>query len=207
MRPVDERTEPTDFELMGRIAVGDADAFDALFLRHRGAVYGFTLRMVSGDVSLAEDLTQECFLRVWRTRPGFRAGMAAVRTYLLTIARHLCLDERKRRQITTVPLCLEDTEASHPPVCAAQAVGASWSGSGPERTLLIRELAAMLEAAIRGLPAEQREAVLLRDVEGLSYLEIACITESPLGTVKSRLNAGRGRLRSVLLEYLEERSR
>src|SRR5437868_14474084 len=85
-----------DEQLMQRIARNDTTAFDLLFQRHRRAVFSFTVRMV-GDAPAAEDLTQECFLRVWRARERYQPT-AAFRTWLFTIARRLALDELKRRQ-------------------------------------------------------------------------------------------------------------
>src|SRR5262249_49035414 len=88
--------ELPDESLMRRIARDDAAAFDALFLRHQRAVFSYTFRMV-GDGAAAEDLTQECFLRVGRARQRYEPA-AAFRTWLFTIARRLALDELKRRQ-------------------------------------------------------------------------------------------------------------
>src|ERR1051326_8407279 len=91
---------PSDAALMRRLACDEVAAFDALFARHRRAVFNYTLRVL-GDVGAAEDLTQECFLRVWRARRHYQPT-AAFRTWLFTIARRLALDALKRRQPATV---------------------------------------------------------------------------------------------------------
>jgi RNA polymerase sigma-70 factor (ECF subfamily) len=194
-----------DYTLLERTAAGDFDAFDILFARHRQAVFGFTLRMLGGDVAMAEDLTQECFLRLWRSRESYRRGPAAVRTYLFTIVRNLCLDERKRKRVRVTPASGTACDA------ASDATTHDWERrlpgpSEPERSVLVRELGAMLEDAIRRLPEDLREVVLLREIEALSYDEIARVTGCPLGTVKSRLNVARSRLRIAVIDYLEESS-
>src|SRR5438128_1220015 len=97
-----------DETLMQRIARNDTMAFDILFQRHRRAVFSYTFRMI-GDGPAAEDLTQECFLRVWRARQRYQPA-AAFRTWLLTIARRLALDELKRRE-------------AHPTVLATDTAG------------------------------------------------------------------------------------
>lgn len=191
----------TDGSLMQRIARDDTGAFDALFLRHRRAVFSFTLRML-GDSAAAEDLTQECFLRVWRARQRYEPT-AAFRTWLFTIARRLALDELKRRQTHGTMLAAEmaaEEGQSEPMERVPQTVEPN-----PQEIVMARELGRVVEAALRHLPPEYREAVVLRTIEGLSYDEMAQAMECPIGTVKSRLNAGRKRLKEVALEWLGEK--
>src|SRR5262245_24249508 len=95
-----------DEDLMRRVAIrDDTDAFDALFVRHRGSVYAFALRLLGpGCATHAEDVTQEAFLRLWRARRAYRFDAAAsLRTYLLTITRRLVLDVHKRRGVSDLP--------------------------------------------------------------------------------------------------------
>lgn len=189
-----------DESLMQRVAGNDALAFDALFQRHRCAVFSFTFRMV-GDGPAAEDLTQECFLRVWRARERYQPT-AAFRTWLFTIARRLALDELKRRQ--NHPTLLEvDTEADGS-TAAIEAV-AGGEGANPQEIVEARELTRVMDRVLRALPKELREAAVLRDVEGMSYEEIAGVLGCPMGTVKSRLNAARKRLQAAAREWLEEK--
>jgi RNA polymerase sigma-70 factor (ECF subfamily) len=191
----------SDEILMQRIARNDTAAFDLLFQRHRRAVFSYTWRMV-GDGPAAEDLTQECFLRVWRARERYQPT-AQFRTWLFTIARRLALDEIKRRQThpTVLAADIADDEDSTGTVESAAGV----EGMNPQEIVMARELGRALDQALRDLPEEYREAALLRDVEGLSYEEIAGVLGCPLGTVKSRLNAARKRLQTVALEWMGEK--
>ena len=192
--------ELPDESLMQRIARDDTAAFDALFRRYRRAIFSFSYRMV-GDGAAAEDLTQECFLRVWRARQRYEPT-AAFRTWLFTIARRVALDELKRRQAHPTLLDAEtaDDEGS---TGAVEALGADLAN--PQEIVLARELARTLDRTLRALPEEFREAAILRDVERMSYEEIAGILGCPLGTVKSRINTARKRLQAVAREWLEEK--
>lgn len=179
-----------DERLMARMAQNDVPAFDALFGRHRQAVFGFARRM-TGEETAAEDIAQETFLRLWRARHVYRpAAGATLRTYLLTITRRLVLDHARRRPPWACPAEAPSEQSSE---CA-----------NPPNVLAARELAERLEAALTALPAELREVALLRDAQGMRYDEIARITGCPLGTVKSRLNAARLRLRATVRAYLDE---
>ena len=174
-----------DAAQMRRAARGDAAAFDALLGRHEGAVFHYLLRLIA-DRDLAEDLAQECWLRVWRARHSYRPT-AAFRTWLFTVARRLVLDHAKAPHLPTVPL--EDMLPD---------------GSSPCSEVITGALEQAIGEALARLPPEQREAVVLRDMEGLPYADIARITGCPLGTVKSRINAGRARLQEVARAWLTE---
>jgi RNA polymerase sigma-70 factor, ECF subfamily len=190
-----------DERLMLRVAGNDTVAFDTLFQRHHRGVFSFALRMV-GDSPAAEDLTQECFMRVWRSRERYQPT-AAFRTWLFTIARRLALDELKRRQ-SHPTLLAADTTGEDGSTAAVDAV-AGGEGANPQEIVVARELARALDRALRALPEELREAALLRDVEGMSYEEIAGVLGCPMGTVKSRLNAARKRLQAAARDWLEEK--
>ena len=138
--------------LMRRLAQDDAEAFDCLFGRHRRTIFGFLLRMADGDAASAEDMTQETFLRLWRTRHSYQLGGAALRTFLLTIARNLARDQYKqsRRTAPTEPLPQDDDALS--PTAQARL-----SAGDPERRLLAQEMTQTLEAAIAALPSDLRE--------------------------------------------------
>src|SRR5579871_1156008 len=126
----------TDEQLMRRVARDDAQAFDTLLLRHQAAVFNF-LRRMTPDADLAEDLTQECFLRVWRARGGYLSA-AMFRTWIFTIARRLALDESKRRRVETIAL-IEEHDS---PDCGAQCADSAEprASADPERIVLAREL-------------------------------------------------------------------
>jgi len=167
-----------DEALMRRAARGDAGAFDALLGRH------------VTDRALAEDLAQECWLRVWRARHSYQPT-ASFRTWLFTVARRLVLDHAKAPRLPVGPL----TEALAPALPSA---------SSPCEQVIAGALERAMEEALTRLPPEQREAVVLRDIEGLPYADIARIIGCPLGTVKSRLSAGRARLQTAALAWLTE---
>ena len=183
------QAELPDEALMQQVARDHVPAFDALLLRHQAASYRFALRL-TGDAGLAEDLTQEAFLRVWRARHGYQPT-APFRTWLLTIVRRLVLDEAKKRHVPTERL----TEARACDLAAADSVPQQADARALER---------LLNEAIVSLPRGLREVVLLRDVEGLRYDQIAQITGRPVGTVKSRLNSVRTRLRAMVRLWIEE---
>lgn len=181
-----------DDDLMRRVATrDDTDAFDALFVRYRRSVYAFALRLLGPACAMqAEDVAQETFLRLWRARRAYRFDAAAsLRTYLLTITRRLILDAHKRRAIPEAPLFAADRGAI---------------GDGPEGATLLRERNEALEQAIAALPPALRETVLLRDIEGLRYADIATILGCPVGTVRSRLSAARTRLQQAMNDYEAE---
>jgi RNA polymerase sigma-70 factor, ECF subfamily len=168
---------------------GDLPSFNALVVRHERAVYNLCLRMLR-DVASAEDATQETFLKAWTAIATFRGGL--VRPWLLRIATNRCYDilrARGRRpadsldaeQFESEPTWTSQTGGEHPEVFAARA-----------------ELSAHLERALATLPDDQRLVVILSDVHGHPYDEIAEITGVAVGTVKSRLSRARSRLRGVL---------
>ncbi|MBI3947832.1 MAG: sigma-70 family RNA polymerase sigma factor [Armatimonadetes bacterium] len=191
------RDDLPDEVLMDQVAREDAAAFDALFVRHRRGVFHYTLRMVS-EHALAEDLTQEAFLRVWRARHSYRIG-ASFRAWLFTIARRVALDELRKRRLPTVRLSPDgDTDpraACEPP--------ADRSGADPVDAVVARELERVIDVALDRLPEPLREVVILRDAEGMSYEEMAQVVGCPLGTIKSRLSAARARLRDAAAAWLD----
>ena len=171
--------------LMRLAAQGDTAAFDTLLCRHENAVFHYLTRL-TGEVALAEDLAQDCWLRVWRARHAYRPR-AAFRTWLFTIARRLALDHAKAPRLAAAPLPDDLPGASD--LC---------------EQVFAAILEQKLEYTLARMPLDLREAVVLRDMEGMSYVEIAQITGCPLGTVKSRINAGRARLQAVARAWLKE---
>ena len=177
-------------ELVGRAQRGDLPAFNTLVLRHQDAVSSLTLRML-GDREAAADVTQEAFINAWRRLDSFRGG--SFRSWLFTIAANRARDELRRagrRPHTSLDAARDDPDRPDldPPD----------RGPTPERAAEQAELRAALEAALRWLPPDWREVVLLSDVHGMDYAEIAAATGIALGTVKSRLSRARARLREVI---------
>lgn len=169
---------------------GDLTAFNALVLRHQNAVYSLTLRML-GRPEAAEDVTQEAFINAWRRIDSFRGG--SFRSWLFTIAANRARDDLRRR--SRRPQTSLDAARDDP---ARPDLDPPDRGPTPEGAAEQAELRAALEAALRALPPDWREVVLLSDVHGMDYAEIAVATGVALGTVKSRLSRARARLRTII---------
>jgi RNA polymerase sigma-70 factor (ECF subfamily) len=170
---------------------GNARARRALVERYQRPVLALVSRMLRGrgDAALVEDVAQETFLRVFRALPNFdRAGPARLSTWILTIASHRTIDELRRRKLDTRPL--ESPSAAH---LAAK----GRADESAERKMLARVIA----QAVQDLAPEYRAAFILREYHGLEYAEIASTLGIDLGTVKSRLNRARKRLRQALQEH------
>lgn len=178
-------------------ASDDQNVLALLVERYRNPLYSFVYRFV-GDRETAEDIVQETFLRCMRHRHQYPA-IEQVSTWLYTIAGNLAKTELRRRKrwhwVPIGPGDDDDRTAFYEPVARGLAPG---EHSDTER---VRDTVA---GAIGELPEEFREAVLLRDLNGLSYEEIAAIINCPVGTVKSRVNRGRLRLQRALQPLAEE---
>ena len=163
-----------------------------LVIRHQNAAYSLALRFLRTREA-AEDVTQEAFVRAWRAIDTFRGER--FRSWLLRIVANAARDElrrRKRRPQRSLDETWDDSDmASIDPV---------EPGLGPQERAEQTELRGVLERAIAELPEEWRMVVLLSDVHGMSYEEIADAVDAPLGTVKSRLSRARARLRQLLIE-------
>jgi RNA polymerase sigma-70 factor (ECF subfamily) len=165
------------------------------------AVYRFSLRLTGGNQADAEDLTQETFVRAYRHWSTYTPGTSC-RSWLFTICRNAFLRERERGNRRGEVL---ESELDH----AVEALaGARTLGEirteDPERSFFDSFVDAEVEAAVARLPLEFHDAVVLSDIEGLSYNEIAEVLGVPVGTVKSRLYRGRRLLAQALREYATE---
>jgi RNA polymerase sigma-70 factor, ECF subfamily len=183
---------PADDTRPRRAHEGDLDAFNELVLDYQTLVYNLCYRLL-GQAQAAEDATQEAFVKAWRSISSWRGE--SFRPWLLRIAANLCRDELRRR-------------ARRPSSSLDAALDAGLpepeDGSvSPESRALNRELRFRLEAGLRQLPEDQRLAVILCDVEGLDYSEIALVMDTSLGTVKSRIARGRLRMRQLITSDLE----
>jgi RNA polymerase sigma-70 factor, ECF subfamily len=190
--PVDgakERFPELDEITVASAQRGSLRAKRALVDRYQRPVLALVSRLLRGysDSALVEDVAQETFLRVFRALPNFdRHGPARLSTWILTIACHRSIDELRRRRLEVSPL------ESGPGEVAAN----DRADENAERRMLAR----VLDRAIDGLAPEYKATFVLREVHGLEYTEIAHILEIDLGTVKSRLNRARTRLREALTE-------
>lgn len=181
--------EVSDEELFRRVvAEEDPLAFSQVVERYKRRLMSFLSRMLA-DRETAEEILQETFLRVYRERGRFRQELS-FSTWVFTIAANLAKSElRKRSRWKFLGLeTILDRPGREP---------------SPESVMEAKELGMVLENEIGSLPAVFREAFLLRDVEGLSYDEIARVCEAPLGTVKSRVNRARLLLQDALRPYRE----
>ena len=176
--------ELTEEQLVERHRWGDEAAFTEVFRRFAGMVYNLAWRL-AGDHEEARDLSQDVFLRVYRHLGAF-GGRSSLKTWIYRVTLNRCRSRLGRRRL---PLDPHGTER------AASVVDPRPS---PERVALARVDAERLGAALLALPRGFREAVVLRDVEGLSYEEIAAVLRVPPGTVRSRIARGRAALRAAL---------
>lgn len=174
----------------------DIRAFDEIVHRHKHRIFSYICRMTH-DSPDAEDLTQEVFIRAFQSLHRFRAD-SAVDTWLYRIATNLVIDRfrRSRRAPQSwVALDAEEDTLGELPATDRQ--------SDPEATAQLGELQREVHKAVQTLPAKLRGAVVLHDIEGLSYEEVAEALGCPVGTVKSRLFNGRNLLRRKLAHYVE----
>jgi len=182
---------PDEQELLERSRQGDLAAFNALAAAYQDRVYNLCLRML-GSSQAAEDATQEAFLSAYRNLARIRG--ASLRAWLFRVAANACIDElRRRRRQPQLSL-----EAPSPESDPERPLEVADPTAGPEQQALRAEVRAALQQELLRLPSDQRLAVVLCDVEGLSYEEIAVSMSSSVGTVKSRISRGRARLREAL---------
>ena len=178
-------------ELVERSRRGDLEAFNAIVAAYQDGVYYLCLRML-GSPQGAEDATQEAFLSAYRSVGRLRGSN--VRAWLFRIAANACIDELRRRR-RQPQLSLDAPSPENKPERPLEVADPA---AGPERMALRGELCEALQAELLRLPPDQRLAVVLCDVEGLRYEEIAVSMGSSLGTVRSRISRGRARLRAAL---------
>lgn len=184
-----------DEELMERCASGSHEAFQCIVERYRGRLINVVGRFIS-DRDRAEDIVQEVFLRVFRSRSRYKR-QGRFSTWIFTIAVNLAKNEIRRRVRRKGEVSLEGMqEATGPTIATAD------RSPGAEEQLGTEQIRDIVTEAIAKLPVKYREAVVLRDIEGLAYDEIASILRIPGGTVRSRINRGRLMLKDYLLPFL-----
>lgn len=181
--------EHDDQQLVQQSLSGDTLSFNQLVDRYQSRAYGLCVRML-GDADQAADVAQDAFISAYRHLPGLRGEF---RPWLMRIVANACRDvlrSQKRRPSVSLDMTTDDDEAP--------ALQIADTTAGPEEQLLRREMQQTIATALFTIPADQREVIVLSDIEGLSYQEIADITGINIGTVKSRLNRARMRLRELL---------
>ena len=186
-----------DVRLMERVKAGDMDAFRELVEAHEQRVIGTIARMI-GDPVEAEDLSQQVFVRVWKSAPRWEPT-AKFTTWLYTILRNLVFNESRRRSRhkTTSLEAATDSE-EHPRQFADDSVKA------PDTAMLDAEMQDAIESAIQDLPPPQRMAVIMRRYQDVSYEEIGEVLGLTVPAVKSLLFRARTELREKLKAYLGE---
>lgn len=183
---------PDEAAVVARAMRGDRAAFTQLMEHYQSACYGLAWRLL-GDADQAADATQDAFIHAYDAIAKFRGGL--FRSWMLRITANASYDilrRAQRRPTTTLP-DPDEGEAELPDLAALSPVAEAARS----------ELYLHLEVALRRLPEDQRTAVVLCDVYGMDYNEVAATTASALGTVKSRIHRGRLRLRELLAEHRE----
>jgi RNA polymerase sigma-70 factor, ECF subfamily len=179
---------PTDAQLIERCLQKDNAAWEQVIVRFKRRVFHISYKF-TGKHDEAEDLTQEIFLKVFRSLDKFHRD-ADFSTWLSSVARNYCIDHyrasKREREVLVEDLVAFDLAPAS-------------AGSNPHRALEDRDRRSFLRKGLEALPAKLREAVVLRDLQGLSYQEMADRLELPEGTVKSRINRGREELSRLLL--------
>ena len=188
------RAWAADAALVERVRTGESLAFQELFSQYRRLVYGLACRLLN-DGEEARDLCQEVFLTAYRRLPTLREP-EKLRSWLcrITVTRAYNVERSFRRRLRSATVSLE---AEGTPELVSHAASAD-----PERVLVSAETERRIQQALANLPFSHRTVVVLRDIEGLSYEEIAEAVDANLGTVKSRLARGREALREQLRDLL-----
>ena len=178
-----------DEDLMSLVGGGDQEAFAALYDRHGRAAYSLAYRMM-GERQAAEDLTQDSFLKVWRSSGGYRPERGSVRTWVLSIVHNRGIDQL--RSLASRRRTQERTEAEAPRTQPSEAFAEAWRNRQREQ---IRE-------ALNTLPPEQLKILELAYFSGYTHVEISSLLDLPLGTVKGRMRLGLKKIR----EYFDQKN-
>jgi RNA polymerase sigma-70 factor (ECF subfamily) len=178
-----------DSALVERCLSGDEAAWEDLVKLHTRRVYGICYRFTSSDTE-AQDLTQDVFLRVFRTVRSFRAGEGSFVVWLTRLTRNLLIDNYRR---TKMERATDSIEEQLPTLEEKTAASGRTDGM-----LAGREASEVLQGALSKLSPELRETVILRDLQEMEYRDVAQVLNIPEGTVKSRLNRGRAELARIL---------
>lgn len=194
----DAESRHSENGFIDKLRANDAAAFETLVDRFSGAIYAVAYRL-SADREEAADLTQETFLRAFRSMSGFR-GDSSLKTWLIRIAinqsRNRARWWRRRRRETTMSL---DEQIGETGITLGDTIAGSTSS--PEDDTLQREREAALLSALSTLKPIYREAIVLADIEGLTYAECSAVLDINMGTLKSRIARAREELRSKLMDF------
>jgi len=178
-----------DTELVARAAKGDTSAFESLMELHEGRIYAIALRMC-GNREDAQDCAQEAMLRIYHALDRFK-GQSSFATWVYRITMNSCLDELRKRKVRAAASLDAMLETGWSP--------AAGEGGLPEVQALRGEQRDIIRAAITSLPEDMRAVIVLRDIQGFSYEQIADMLDANIGTIKSRISRGREKLREILV--------
>jgi RNA polymerase sigma-70 factor (ECF subfamily) len=184
-----DKSLDVDRTLVERCLTGDAAGWEALVRTHTRRVYSLCYRFTNSD-SEAQDLTQEVFLRIFKTLKTFRAEEGSFTTWMARLTRNLLIDNYRRKRQDRM------TDSIEPQLMVLEE--ALTSSARPDGLVAGREARERLQAGLQKLSPELRETLILRDLEEMEYREIAQVLHIPEGTVKSRLNRARAELARII---------
>jgi RNA polymerase sigma-70 factor (ECF subfamily) len=178
-------------DLIKRCLTGEETAWEELVRAHSPRIYAITYRF-TGSSHQAQDLTQEVFLRVFRSLKNFRLGDGSFPVWLGRVTRNLLIDHYRKSKLDRASVSADD---------ALPALEQATEAAGTDQALARRETGDLLQTALQKLAPELRETIILRDLEEMEYSAIAQVLQIPEGTVKSRLNRGRAELARLLRRF------
>lgn len=182
--------------LVRRCVTGDAAAWEEIVQRFNRRIFNICYRF-TGSPDDAEDLTQEVFIKVYRTLSSYDVEKGAFQTWVTTMTRNLLVDHFRKSKLDRATDSLEEpTTAESDSLSLSDQI--QDDGPTPDQRLLTRETQEFVQKALQKLSPELREAVILRDLQDMDYREIALALKVPEGTVKSRINRGRTELARLL---------
>ncbi|MBS0580988.1 MAG: RNA polymerase sigma factor RpoE [Proteobacteria bacterium] len=187
----------SDLSLVRRVQRGDKGAFDALVLKYQHKLVKLVMRYVRNPAE-AEDIAQEAFIKAYRALPGFR-GDSAFYTWLYRIAINTAKNAVASRDRSPIDYSLDRSGNEE----SNDMQGHMKDAETPEGLVLTDEIRSIVNAAIEALPEDLRTAIVLRELEGLSYEEIAATMDCPVGTVRSRIFRAREAIDRQLREVFE----
>ena len=181
--------------LVRRCIAGDAVAWEEIVQRYNRRIYNICYRF-AGSADDAQDLTQEVFIKMYRTLSTYDAGRAAFMTWLTTITRNLLVDHFRKTKQDRMTESLDGPSEHEDAMPLSDKIPDK--AAPPDSRVQSREAGETVHHALQKLSPELREAVILRDLQDMDYREIAAVLRVPEGTVKSRINRGRAELARVL---------
>ncbi len=184
---LDMMSDESDEALLARVATGDGPAARALSLRLAPRIFAHAVRLL-GDRAEAEDIAQEALLRLWRIAPDWQPGGARVSTWLYRVTANLCIDRLRKPRMAALEAAPDLADP----------------GQGPAEAMTDRARADALQAALQGLPLRQRQAVVLKHIEGCATQEIAQIMDIGPRAAESLIARGRRALEARLAGRREE---